>query len=72
VSASGKPAVPRLALSPAELAEVLGCSRDHVERHVAGELRWVYRGRRKFVAVSEVEAWLARSAVRPLADEVVA
>jgi excisionase family DNA binding protein len=62
--------VPRLALTVDELAQSLGCSRDHIERHVAHELRWVYRGRRKFVAVAEIEAWLARSAVRPLDAEV--
>jgi hypothetical protein len=54
--------VPRLALSPDEAAAALSISRDHFDEHVAPELRWVRRGRRKFVAVAELERWLARSA----------
>jgi hypothetical protein len=37
---------PRLALTP---------------KHVGPELRWVRRGRLKFVAVSEIEDWLRRN-----------
>jgi excisionase family DNA binding protein len=54
----------RLALSPDEAAAVLGCSRDFFHEHVAPELRIVRRGRRRFVAVSELERWLDRSAAR--------
>jgi excisionase family DNA binding protein len=50
--------VPRLALSPDEAAAALGVSRDYLDEHIAGELRWVRRGRRKFVAVRELERWL--------------
>jgi excisionase family DNA binding protein len=53
---------PRLALSPDEAAAVLGCSRDFFDEHVAPELRMVRRGRRRFVAVRELERWLDRSA----------
>jgi excisionase family DNA binding protein len=49
---------PRLALSPDEAAAALGVSRDYLDEHIAGELRWVRRGRRKFVAVRELERWL--------------
>ena len=49
---------PRLALSPDEAAAALGVSRDYLAEHIAGELRWVRRGRRKFVAVRELERWL--------------
>jgi hypothetical protein len=60
--------VPRLALSPDEAAESLGVSRDYLDEHVAPELRWVRRGRRKFVAVAELERWLAESAALTLGD----
>jgi hypothetical protein len=59
--------VPRLALSPDEAAAAIGCSRDFLDEHVAAELRWVRRGRRKFVALRELEAWLDRAAERTLA-----
>lgn len=63
---TGKPSPPRLALSPDEAAESLGVSRDYLDEHIADELRWVRRGRRKFVAVRELEAWLERAAARTL------
>jgi hypothetical protein len=68
VTANGKP-IPRLALSPDELAESLGCSRDHIDRYIAPELRWTRKGRRKFVAVREVERWLDESAAVTLEAE---
>lgn len=58
--------VPRLALSPDEAADALGCSRDFLDAHVALELRWVRRGRRKFVAVAELERWLQATSERTL------
>ena len=54
--------VPALALSPDEAAAALSVSRDFFDEHIAGELRWVRRGRRKFVAVRELERWLEQSA----------
>jgi excisionase family DNA binding protein len=62
-------ALPRLALSPDEAAAALGVSRDHLDRHIAHELRWIRKGRRKLVAVVEVQAWLDRSAARTLGGE---
>jgi hypothetical protein len=59
-SASRAREVPRLALSPDEAAGAIGCSRDFLDEHVGPELRWVRRGRLKFVAVAELEQWLAR------------
>jgi excisionase family DNA binding protein len=56
--------VPRLALSPEEAAEALGVSRSFFYGNVLPELRVVYRGRRRLVAVRELEAWLDRSATR--------
>ncbi len=57
-------AVPRLALSPDEASQALGCSRDYFDEHILGELRVVRRGRRIFVGVRELERWLAESAAR--------
>jgi hypothetical protein len=54
--------VPRLALSPAEAADALGVSRNHLDRHIGHELRWTIRGQRKLVAVAELQRWLERSA----------
>jgi hypothetical protein len=52
----------RLALTPTEAAVALGCSRDFFDKHIGSELRWVRRGRLKFVAIAELEDWLRRSA----------
>jgi hypothetical protein len=66
VKDEGRHGVPRLALSPDEVAASLGVSRDYLDQHIGDELRWVRRGRRKFVSVREVESWLERSAARTL------
>lgn len=58
--------VPTLALSPDDAAAALGCSRDFLDEHIGPELRWVRRGRRKFVSVAELERWLEKSAARTL------
>ncbi len=60
--------IPRLAYSPDEAAASLGVSRDFLDEHVAAELRWVRRGRRKLVAISELERWLVESAARTLGE----
>jgi excisionase family DNA binding protein len=60
--------VPRLALSPDEAAAALGVSRDYLDEHIGGELRWVRRGRRKLVSIGELERWLERSAARTLGE----
>jgi hypothetical protein len=56
--------LPALAVGPDEAAEMLSVSRDHLDRHIAHELAWVRRGRRKVVSVRELERWLERSAAR--------
>jgi hypothetical protein len=56
----------RLALTPTETAQALGCSRDFFDKHIGPELRWVRRGRLKFVAIAEIEDWLRRSAALTL------
>ena len=60
------PSLSRLAPTPNEAAQSLGCSRDLFDKHVGPELRWVRRGRVKFVAVSEIEDWLRRNAALTL------
>ena len=58
---SGAPAlarkrdVPRVALTPPEAAESLGCSAEFFREHVDRELRWIRRGRKRFVPVVELE-----------------
>jgi hypothetical protein len=59
--------VERLALSPDEASAALGVSRDYLDEHVSHELRWVRRGRRKFVSVRERERWLDEAAERVIA-----
>jgi hypothetical protein len=60
------PAVPRLAYSPGEAAQALGCSRSHFDAEILPELRVVRRGRRVIVPFRELERWLDRNAARPL------
>jgi hypothetical protein len=43
---------------------MLGVSRDHLERHIAHELPWIRRGRRKLVRVKDLEAWAEANAAR--------
>ena len=66
--ASRSAALSRLALSPDEAAAAVGVSRDYLDEHVGPELRWVRRGRRKFVSVRELERWLDESAARTLEE----
>ena len=58
--------VPRLALSPAEAAVAIGCSRDFFDEHVMPELRVVRKGRRRFIATTELARWLEREASRAI------
>jgi excisionase family DNA binding protein len=47
-----------LALTKAEAAEALGVSVDFLEEHVLPELRIVRRGRRRLIALRELQRWL--------------
>jgi hypothetical protein len=51
-----------LSVSPVEAAQMLGCSRDFFDKHILGELRVVRRGRMIFIAVAELQRWLAENA----------
>jgi len=61
-----KLSIPRLALSIGECCEALGVSHDFWQENVAPELRIVRRGRRKLVAVAELERWLHENGERTL------
>lgn len=50
--------IPRLALDAGEAAEALGVSRSHFYAHVLPHLRCVYSGRKRLVAIAELERWL--------------
>jgi hypothetical protein len=64
---SEQPNVTRLALRvPDEAAASLGVGRDYFNEHVRHELRLIRRGQLVFVAVSELERWLAESASRAI------
>lgn len=65
---SPKAPVPRLALSLTEAAAALGVSPDYFTEYVAPELHMVRRGRKRLIAVAELERWLADNAARTLED----
>jgi hypothetical protein len=60
--------IPRLALTAMEAPAARGMSHDYFREHVSGELRWVRRGRKKVVAVRELERWLEANAARVFED----
>jgi hypothetical protein len=45
---------------------VLGVSDDFFREHISPELRWVRRGAKKLVALTELQRWLDESAARTL------
>lgn len=55
-------ATPRLALDVGDAAVALGVSRSHFYTHVLPQLRCVYTGRKRLVAVAELERWLDQQA----------
>jgi hypothetical protein len=67
---SANPTVPRLALNMTEAAEALGCSDEFLREHILPDLRIIRRGRRKLVAVAELQRWLDESAARTLESRV--
>ena len=57
---------PRLALSVEEACAALGVSWDLWREHIEPEVRVVRCGRRKLIAVAELQRWLDASAERAL------
>lgn len=55
-----------IAVGPDGAADRLSVSRDHFDRHIAHELRWIRRGRRKLVLVSELVAWAEANSARSI------
>jgi excisionase family DNA binding protein len=56
--------MPRLALNVREACEALGVSWDTWQRHIADDVKIVRLGRRKLIAVAELERWLAANGER--------
>ena len=54
--------VVRLALRPEEAAEALGVGRSFFYEQVLPEVRVVYRGRVRLIAVAELQRWLDNEA----------
>lgn len=54
--------VPRTALTLEEAAASLGVSLSHFRRHVLPDLRVIYSGKTRLVAVSELVNWTDRQA----------
>jgi hypothetical protein len=61
--------IPPLALTAARAAGALDMSEDAFREHVAPELRWVRCGRKRLVAVAELERWLEENQSRALERE---
>ena len=56
---------PSLLVGEVEAARLLGMSRSHFRRHVAGGLDRVYVGRRVLYSRGALERWLDRALHRP-------
>jgi hypothetical protein len=56
--------LPRLAFTAMEAPAVLGVSHGFFKEHIAPELRWVRRGRKKLVFATELEQWGKENAAR--------
>ncbi len=54
--------IPRLALNVDEACEALGVGWDFFNAQIAPELKIVRRGRRKLIAVTELQRWLDENA----------
>lgn len=58
----------RVALGREEAAAALGVSVDYFDKHIVCELKVVRRGRRRLIAIKELERWLDENASRALED----
>jgi hypothetical protein len=68
MAAAAKPRTPALALSVEQACQALGIGWDLWREHVEPTVKIVRLGRRKLVAVSELERFLAEHGERVLAD----
>jgi hypothetical protein len=62
--------IERLAYTPAEAAASIGVGPDYFETHIAPELRWIRRGAKRIVSISELDRWLADNAEVPMVEQV--
>jgi excisionase family DNA binding protein len=62
-------AVPVLAVGIAEAAEALGVSQDTFNEVIRPDLRLVRIGRRRLVAITELERWLDENAEHTLGGD---
>jgi hypothetical protein len=60
------PPIPRLALTAMEAPAACGVSDDFFREYIGPELRWVRKGRKKLVAVEELQRWLKDNAALTL------
>ena len=67
MAATAKPQTPALALTVEQACAALGVSWDTWREHIEPDVRVVRIGRRKLIAVAELERWLTErgEAVRP-------
>lgn len=68
---SPKAPIPRLALTSAEAAAACGVSQDYFVLHIGPELRWVWRGRKKLVAIRELDRWFDENASSVFGEDAV-
>lgn len=59
-----KPQTPALALTVEQACSALSVSWDTFNQHIAADLKIVRIGRRKLIAVAELERWLAEHGER--------
>jgi excisionase family DNA binding protein len=59
---TAKPTTPTLALDVQQACAALGVSWDTWREHIEPDIRIVRIGRRKLIAVAELERWLANHA----------
>ncbi len=60
--------IPRLALTPPEAAASIGCGPGFFEEHVLPDVDVVRKGRKRFIACTELQRWLDENAERTLGD----
>jgi hypothetical protein len=62
--------VPRIAVTPPEAAASLGVGPDYFDQHIAPELRVIRRGRKRLIAVVELERWALSNSDLPMEEQI--